>query len=57
MTEESTSGKLLKEAVKLCLDNAEQFIKAGELLINNRSYGHAFALAVLGEEEADKIWA
>lgn len=54
MIEESTSEKLVKEAVKLCMDNAEQYHKDAELLIDNRSYGHAFALAVLGEEELAK---
>lgn len=50
------SKKVLKRAVKLCLENAEQYIKDAELLIKNESYGHAFALTVLAEEEAAKVW-
>ena len=46
--------KLLKEAVKLCLDNAEQYHKDAEILVALRSYGHALALTVLGEEELSK---
>ena len=48
--------KLLKEAVQLCLDNVEQYIKDAQLLVENGSYGHAFALAVLGEEELSKAF-
>lgn len=51
---ERTSEKILEEAVQLCFDNAEQFIKDAEVLVDNRSYGHAFALVVLGEEETVK---
>ena len=46
--------KLLKEAAKLCLDNVEQYHKDAELLVKSKSYGHAFALAVLSEEELVK---
>lgn len=56
MTEESIPEELLKEAVSLCLANAEQYHKDAEILIDNRSYGHAFALAVLGEEELMKAY-
>lgn len=48
--------KLLKEAVQLCLDNVEQYIKDAQLLVENGSYGHAFALAVLSEEELSKAY-
>lgn len=48
--------KLLKEAVQLCLDNVEQYIKDAQLLVENGSYGHAFALTVLGEEELSKAY-
>lgn len=48
------SEKLLKDAVKSCVCNVEQFIKDAELLLDIGSYGHAFALAVLGKEEFAK---
>lgn len=48
--------KLLKEAVQLCLDNVEQYIKDAQLLVENGSHGHAFALAVLSEEELSKAF-
>jgi len=50
------SEKVLKEAVTLCLDNAEQYIKDAEALVKISSYGHAFALAVLAEEELAKAY-
>lgn len=46
--------KRLKEAVILCLENAEQYYQDAEILVAIRSYGHAFALTVLGEEEFGK---
>lgn len=49
-------GKILREAVKECLDNVEQFIKDADVLIINSSYGHAFALTVLAEEELVKAF-
>lgn len=51
---EMSEEKLLKEAVVLCLDNAEQYHKDAEILVAFRSYGHALALTVLGEEELAK---
>lgn len=56
MTSQSVHEKLLKEAVKSCLDNVEQYLKDARMLIENRSYGHAFALTVLGEEELSKAF-
>jgi len=53
---EKMAEKILTEAVKLCLDNAEQYIKDAEVLVKNSSYGHAFALSVLAEEETAKAW-
>ena len=50
------SEKTLRKALGLCVDNAEQFIKDAEILIENSSYGHAFALSVLAEEEIAKAW-
>jgi AbiV family abortive infection protein len=46
--------KFLKKSVQLCLDNVEQYIMDAQFLVENGSYGHAFALAVLGEEELSK---
>ena len=45
---------LIKEYVKACLENVEQFHKDAELLIAIRSYGHALALVALSEEEFAK---
>lgn len=56
LLDDTTVTKLLKEAVQLCLDNVEQYIIDAELLIKNESYGHAFALTVLGEEELSKAF-
>ena len=39
-----------------CLDNVEQYFKDAHLLIENGSYGHAFAFTVLGEEELSKAY-
>jgi len=44
----------LNELIRLCLINAERFIEDAELLIEDDSYGHAFALAILAEEELVK---
>lgn len=46
--------KLLRKIALLSLTNAEQYVKDAEFLVRKRSYGHAFALAVLGEEELAK---
>ena len=53
MTEENIE-RVLKDAVELCVNNAERFINDAILLLDNGSYGHAFALAVLAEEEFAK---
>ena len=44
----------LRKVAKESLKNAEQFIDDAEILFKMKSYGHAFALAVLGEEELAK---
>ena len=44
----------LRKVVKEILKNAEQFVNDAEILFKRKSYGHAFALAVLGEEELVK---
>ena len=48
------SKKSLIKAAKLCLQNAKQFIDDAKLLISQKSYGHAFSLAALAEEEISK---
>ena len=48
--------ELLREAAMLCLDNTEQYIKDAEALVRISSFGHAFALAVLAEEEIAKAY-
>jgi AbiV family abortive infection protein len=44
----------LRKVALLSLANAEQYVKDAEFLVKKRSYGHAFALAVIGEEELAK---
>jgi len=44
----------LRKVAKESMRNAEQFIDDAEALLRKKSYGHAFALAVLGEEEMAK---
>ena len=48
--------KLLKEAVQSCLVNVKQYFDDARLLVENGSYGHAFAFVVLGEEELSKAY-
>jgi len=44
----------LRKTARESLKNAEQFLNDAEILFKSKSYGHAFALAVLGEEELVK---
>lgn len=47
-------GKI-EEAINECLKNATRFVSDAKLLIKkNRSYGHAFGLCVLADEEIGK---
>jgi AbiV family abortive infection protein len=46
--------KFLRKIALLSLKNAEQHVKDAKILLKKRSFGHAFALAVLGEEELAK---
>jgi AbiV family abortive infection protein len=48
------SKEELKDAVELCLENAEQYIRDAELLIESSSFGHAYAFGVLAYEELGK---
>lgn len=41
-------------AAEKCVINAEQFLNDAKLLKNNKSFGHAYSLAVLGFEELAK---
>lgn len=41
-------------AYKGCLENVNQYVKDAIILKDRRSYGHAFALAVIGQEELSK---
>lgn len=53
---EYISKEELIDAVGLCLENAEQFIKDAELLIESSSFGHASAFGVLAYEELGKAF-
>jgi len=46
--------KELENCANLSLENAEQYIKDAELLIENSSFGHAYAFAILAYEELGK---
>ena len=46
--------KELENCANLSLENAEQYIKDAELLIENSSFGHASAFAILAYEELGK---
>ena len=52
--EMSEREKLLRRTAELSLKNAEQYVEDAEVLFKKRSCGHAFALAVLAEEELAK---
>lgn len=48
------SRESLIKATKFCLQNAKQFLDDAKLLLSRKSYGHAFSLAALAEEEISK---
>jgi len=50
----SEKEKLLRRIALSSLKNAEQYVKDAEILLKKRSCGHAFAVAVLAEEELAK---
>ena len=47
-------NKLFKEASKLSLENAEQWVTDAQFLIENDSYGHTYALISFVDEEIVK---
>ena len=47
----------LDRGASLARHNAWQFLRDGELLSSQGSYGHAIALALYGLEEHAKMWA
>jgi AbiV family abortive infection protein len=46
----------LRKVALESLKNAERYIKDAKILLKNKSFGHAFAMAVLGEEESSKAF-
>lgn len=46
--------KMLLQIADTCMKNSEQFLEDAKLLQENHSYGHSYALAVLGFEELAK---
>ena len=44
----------LRKVAKESFKNSERFVKDAEILLKKKSYAHAFALAVLAEEELAK---
>jgi len=53
---EYISKEELINAFRLSIENAEQFIKDAELLIESSSFGHAYAFGVLAIEEMGKAF-
>ena len=49
-------SKLFKEVAKQSLENAEQWIRDAELLVENASYGHSYSLLVFADEEIAKAY-
>jgi len=47
---------LFREGVKLCLENAEQWMNDAKLLMDNSSYGHSYSLLVFADEEIAKAY-
>ena len=42
--------------MKLCLENAEQWMNDAKLLMDNSSYGHSYTLLVFADEEIAKAY-
>ena len=47
---------LFREGMKLCLENAEQWMNDAKLLMYNSSYGHSYTLLVFADEEIAKAY-
>ncbi len=54
MKDRNSQNDVLKLVINLSLDNAERFLNDASLLINNSSFGHAFAFIILALEEIGK---
>lgn len=54
MKDSIEQNAVLKLVIGLSLENAQRFLDDATLLINNSSFGHAFALATLALEETGK---
>ncbi len=54
MKDGNSEKVVLQCVIKLSLENSEKFLEDAELLIQNSSYGHAFAFTVLALEELGK---
>lgn len=50
----SEQEMFFRKAAKESFKNAERFVKDAEILLKKKSYAHAFALAILAEEEMAK---
>jgi AbiV family abortive infection protein len=50
----SSSKRIFGNACRKSLENAKQLLADAKLLIRNRSYGHAIALAIFSDEELAK---
>ena len=51
------SQNLYLKARSACVENVEQYIKDAKKLIEIESYGHAYALLIIGQEELGKAFA
>ena len=54
MKDDISQNDVLRLVIRLSLENAERFLDDAMLLINNSSFGHAFALTTLALEETGK---
>jgi AbiV family abortive infection protein len=54
MKDNRSKNNFLKPIIVLALTNAERFLNDAELLMDNLSFGHAFAFIILALEETSK---